>query len=553
MVKAASQIAQRMLPSLSLIVLAHAPRASVVALSEQLSASLNSLHDQGLEGWEAHVVVCAQHEAALRGAVHKSAHIKWHVVDALNAYRLDIKRLFKKIRTDWVGWMYAGDVVRPDFLYWVLKPVITSEQELQFVTFGHQKEQDALDYRNQSWIDDLPQQRLAPDLQWESGYLDGNFIVRKEFANKQLARFSLKCAAPLNIVRAVANRLVAPLAKKKHVTMRHVSQTLLFGKSTCPIRERLQDSAQSRKEIVQDLLQILQTFDPDVRTLISNQQKTWLQVDWPLSTPAPCVHIVIPTRDRLDLLKPCIGSLLRQTEYPNYQVIVIDNGSVEPETLRYLKGLSKYALKHNVDLSVLRDDGPFNFSALNNEAVRDIHTGVLVFLNNDIKITDSHWLREMVSHALRPDVGCVGAKLLYPDGTIQHLGVTLGANDIASHLYTTENPKHLPSHYPLLTCTSNPIAVTAAAMAIRAEVFHQLGGFNAEKLAVAYNDVDLCLRAESSGYRTVCTPRATMIHHESMSRKTATQTDLKRERQESNWMRKRWSSQLAFYPGNQAP
>jgi GT2 family glycosyltransferase len=90
-------------------------------------------------------------------------------------------------------------------------------------------------------------------------------------------------------------------------------------------------------------------------------------------------------------------------------------------------------------------------------------------------------------------------------------------------------------------------------MAIRAEVFHQLGGFNEDQLAVAYNDVDLCLRAESSGYRTVCTPRATLIHHESMSRKTATQTDLKRERQESNWMRKRWSSQLAFYPGNQAP
>lgn len=550
-------------PKLSIIVLAHAPRLSVAALTDELNASLHSLIDQGLVGWEAHVVVCAQHEDVLRGSIRKNLRINWHVVDQASAYRLDITTLIKIIRTDWVGCMYAGDVVRPDFLYWVLKPIMTSEQALQLVTFGHQIEQGTDEQQHQSWINDLPQQRLAPDLQWESGYLDGNFIVRKEFAVKQMARFPFKRVAldqvaplhvaPLNIVRAVANRLVAPLLKQKHATMRHVRQTLLFKKSTCPIRARLQDSDQSKKEIVQDLLQLLKTFNPDVRVSTSSQQKAWLQVDWPLSTPAPCVHIAIPTRDRLDLLKTCIGSLLRQTEYPNYQVIVIDNGSVESETLRYLKGLPKHAAIHNVELSVVRDDGPFNFSALNNEAVRDIHTGVLVFLNNDIKITDSHWLLEMVCHAMRPDVGCVGAKLLYPDGTIQHLGVTLGANDIASHLYTTENPKHWPSHHPLLTCTSNPIAVTAAAMAIRAEVFHQLGGFNAEKLAVAYNDVDLCLRAESSGYRTVCTPRAMLIHYESMSRKTAKQTDLKRERQESNWMRKRWSSQLAFYPGNQAP
>jgi GT2 family glycosyltransferase len=542
---------------ISMIVLAHAPRASVATLVDALSATLDSLKNQGLDCWSAQVVVCAHHAASLRRAIGRGNHIKWHVLDSLDAYRLDIKTIFKKIRTEWVGWMYAGDLVRPDFLYWVLKPIMTSQQDLQLVTFDHQMGSDAREIKHQSWSNDLPKQRVSPDLQWESGYLDGNFIVRKDFAVKQLARFSFKRgaplhSAPLNIVRAFANRLVAPLAKQKLATMRHVSQTLLFRKSACPIRARLQDSDQSRKEVVQDLSQLLKTLDPGVRVSTSNQQKNWLQIDWPLSKPTPCVHIVIPTRDRLDLLKPCIKSLLHQTEYPNYQVIVIDNGSIEPETLRYLKGLPKHAAIRNIELSVMRDDGPFNFSALNNKAVRHIQTGVLVFLNNDIKIIDRYLLREMVSHAMRPDVGCVGAKLLYPDGTIQHLGVTLGATHIASHLYATQHPKHWPSHNPILTCSSNPIAVTAAAMVIRAEVFHQLGGFNEDQLAVAYNDVDLCLRAEESGLRTVCTARAKLIHQESMSRKHTKPSEIKRERQESSWMRKRWSSQLALYHGNQS-
>jgi GT2 family glycosyltransferase len=542
-----------MTPKISMIVLAHAPRASVSTLTDKLRASLDSLTNQGIDCWEAHVVVCAQHEASLKGAMSKNPLIKWHSVDTLNSYRLDITTLIKKIRTDWVGWMYAGDTVRPDFLYWVIKPIMTSKQMLQLVTFGHQTEQDTHQNQFQPLLNDLPQQRLSPDLQWESGYLDGNFIVRKECVVKQLARFPFKRVTPLNVVRAVANRLVAPFSHRMGATMSHVRQILLKGIVACPIRKRLQNTSQSKKEIVQDLRQILHTFDSDVRISLSNKQKIWLQVKWTPPTPEPLVHIIIPTRDRLDLLKPCIRSLVRQTDYPNYQVIVIDNASVEAETLRYLKGLPKYALKNNIAISVVRNEGPFNFSSLNNKVVSHIHEGVLVFLNNDIEIKNTHWLTHMIRHAIRPDVGCVGAKLLYPDGTIQHLGVTLGITHIASHLYSTQNPKHFPSNHPHLTCASNPIAVTAAAMAIRAEVFHQLGGFNEDQLAVAYNDVDLCLRAESSGYRTVCTPRATLIHHESMSRKTATQTDLKRERQESNWMRKRWSSQLAFYPGNQAP
>ena len=550
-----------------MIVLAHAPRASLSMLADELSASLHSLANQAIECWEVQVVVCAQHEAELRRKVGKNPHFNWHVVHPSSEYRLDIRKILRKIRTEWVGWLYAGDVVRTDFLYWVLKPIFTSYQKPEIVTYGDKSEQDTQGIQRNSYIGDLAKSRLAPDLQWESGYLDANFIVHKDYLSHQLSRYQLKSITLLNIVRAIANRLVMPLANRKIAAGSHVGQIVLERKVASHIRRRLVESAQSRKELVQDLRRLLKKIDPDVRISLANDQKTWLQIDWPLPRLEPLVHIVIPTRDRLDLLKPCMSSLIKHTDYSNYRVIVIDNGSVEPETRIFLKDLPKRAAKKNIEISVVRDDRPFNFSALNNNAVREIRNGVFVFLNNDIEIVASQWLKQLVSHAMRPNIGCVGAKLLYPDGTIQHLGVTLGATHIASHLYSTEHPKNWSPHNPLLTCTSNPIAVTAAAMAIRAEIFHQLGGFNANELAVAYNDVDLCLRAEELGYRTVCAPRATLIHHESMSRKLivdkAQETrqsdqgnlkvkELKRERQESNWMRRRWSNQLALYPGNQS-
>ena len=550
-----------------MIILAHAPRASVTTLAEELSASIYSLISQGIDCWEAHIVVCAKHKAVLRKAVGKSARIKWHTVQRSNKYCLDIRKLFQTIRKEWVGLMYAGDVMRADFMYWVLRPILTSDQHLEIVTYGQECGDDKQGIKRNSFIGELPIGRLAPDLHWESGYLDANLIVRKEFVLNQLSRYPIKGTSPLNIVRAVANRLVMPSTNQKHPTTSEVRKILLKIKADSYIRRRLQDSVLSKTGLVQDLDRLLKNINPDVKIAISDADKVWLQIDWPLPHLKPAVHIVIPTRDRLDLLKPCISSLLRHTEYPNYQVIVVDNGSVESETLRYLSYLPGRAAKKNIELLVIRDDGPFNFSALNNNAVRNIRDGIIIFLNNDIEIVDSQWLTQMVRQAMRPDIGCVGAQLLYPDETIQHLGVTLGATHIASHLFSTVSPKHWPSHNPLLKCTSNPIAVTAATMAIRAEVFHQLGGYNEDRLAVAYNDVDLCLRAEEQGYRTVCNPRSTLIHHESMSRKLNASVSkdtrqlsqdnlkaraLKRERQESSWMRKRWSSQLALYPGNQS-
>ena len=229
--------------------------------------------------------------------------------------------------------------------------------------------------------------------------------------------------------------------------------------------------------------------------------------------PTVPVTIIIPTRDRLELLKPCIDSLLQRTDYPDDQleILVVDNGSIEPATLNYLR-----RAKETDGLVVLRDDGDFNFARLNNRAA-EVATGeVLVLLNNDTTVLDPRWLRMLVGHACTPDVGVVGAKLLYPDGAVQHGGVVLGIQGVAGHVnhMLEENDG---DYRPIANLTHEISAVTGACLAIRRDVFQELGGLD-ERLVVAFNDVDLCCAAITAGYRNVYVGSALLIHHESKSR-----------------------------------
>ncbi|MGB1557372.1 MAG: glycosyltransferase family 2 protein, partial [Oceanococcaceae bacterium] len=231
-----------------------------------------------------------------------------------------------------------------------------------------------------------------------------------------------------------------------------------------------------------------------------------------LPEPAPMVSVVIPTRDRLDLLRVCVESLRQKTDYPGQiEIIVADNDSAEPATLAWLQQEQARGLR------VVPCPGAFNFSRIVNRGVAASQGDLVLLLNNDIEITQADWLREMVVHALRPEVGCVGAKLYYPDGRIQHAGVTIGLGNLAGHpmrFYPGEDPGYL---YRLL-CTQRYRAVTAACLLLRRELFDAVGGLDAEHLAVAFNDVDFCLRVEGLGLHNLWTPHARLIHHESVSR-----------------------------------
>tara|TARA_A100001391_G_scaffold188957_1_gene159912 strand:- start:4035 stop:5600 length:1566 start_codon:yes stop_codon:yes gene_type:complete len=225
----------------------------------------------------------------------------------------------------------------------------------------------------------------------------------------------------------------------------------------------------------------------------------------------PSVSVIVPTRNRLDLLRTCLDGLARTTYPQKLDIIVIDNGSDDPPTLEYLANLNPGFAK------VLRDDGPFNFAALNNRAVEQASGEMLCFLNNDIEVGDPGWLMPMVQQASRGDVGAVGARLLYPDGRIQHAGVVLGIGGGAAHAHRLLDPAEA-GYFHRHSLPQFTSAVTAACMVVAREKFLAIGGFDAEHFAVSFNDVDLCMRLAEHGWKSLYDPRATLVHHESVSR-----------------------------------
>ena len=236
------------------------------------------------------------------------------------------------------------------------------------------------------------------------------------------------------------------------------------------------------------------------------------RVIYALPDPAPRVTIVIPTRDRMALLRRCVESLRAVTDYPAFDILIVDNDSTDAETLDYLRQLEAEGAA-----SILHEPGPFNFSRLNNRAADHARGEILAFLNNDIEAGESGWLTEMVSHAARAEVGAVGARLWYRDGTLQHGAVVLGLGGVAGHAHHRVPPGH-PGYFNRAILQQNCSAVTAACMLTRKSVFQELNGFNERDLGINFNDIDYCLRLRARGWQVVWTPYANLVHDESGSR-----------------------------------
>jgi GT2 family glycosyltransferase len=237
----------------------------------------------------------------------------------------------------------------------------------------------------------------------------------------------------------------------------------------------------------------------------------YLQTKYTLPRERPMVSIVIPTRDQLLSLQKCLDSIFHKTDYQTYEVIVIDNETNDHETLEFLASLRKRDGVH-----VERIEGGFNYSRLNNRGVELSRGSLIALLNNDVEVINDDWLSEMVSRAMQPKVAMVGARLWYPNGTIQHGGVILGAGGIAGHALLGLR-RFQPGYFARAHLAQNVSAVTTACAVVRRDAYMQIGGFN-EDLAVTFNDVDFCLRLREAGYWIVWTPHAELIHHESASR-----------------------------------
>ncbi len=265
------------------------------------------------------------------------------------------------------------------------------------------------------------------------------------------------------------------------------------------------------------------------------------------------ISVIIPTRDRADLLRRAVDGVLSRTAYDPLDLLIIDNGSVEPATHALFESLNS-----DPRVRILAVPGPFNFAALMNRAVAETRGEMILLLNNDISVITPEWLDEMVAQALRPNVGAVGAKLYYPDGSLQHAGVVLGVGAgpdsvrVAGHLYAGAWGGHV-GYQGHLAMARNVSAVTAACLAMRRSVWDEVGGMDAEHLAVAFNDVDLCLKIRAAAYDIVWTPFAELFHHESASRGSDLSPQAaQRFGGEVQVMRERWGTVLdndPFYGG----
>lgn len=260
-----------------------------------------------------------------------------------------------------------------------------------------------------------------------------------------------------------------------------------------------------------------------------------VRVHWRLPAEPPQVTIVIPTRDRVDLLKPCLESVLAKTAYPRYDIAIIDNDSRDPATLAYLESMSR-----RPGLWVRRWPMPFNYAAMHNAVIGELTAPYVALLNNDIEVIGPDWLDEMMGHAIRPEIGAVGAKLLYPNGAIQHGGVLVGqhgAADAAQRAFGGDEDGYFQSAMVVQSVS----AVTAACMVVRRADYLTVGGMDAENFSVAFNDVDLCLKLRQLGRRILWTPHARLYHHESATRQTWRSSEAQaHEQREVDHLRMKW-------------
>ena len=248
------------------------------------------------------------------------------------------------------------------------------------------------------------------------------------------------------------------------------------------------------------------------------------------------VSIIIPTRDHGDDVDRCLTSIFERSTYPDFEVLVLDNGSREPATRQIFENWMR---REPDRLRIIRHDVPFNFSEINNYAASHATGTHLLFLNNDTEVVAEDWIEAMVEQAQRESIGAVGAKLLYEDGRIQHAGVVLGIGGIAGHAFRFFEAD-AQVHYNYLQTVNNFSAVTAACMMMRRSVFEEVGGFD-ERFAVAYNDVDLCLRIGRAGYRIVYLPHVVLFHYESKSRGyDVSEEQVARDQRERELMQRVW-------------
>lgn len=298
---------------------------------------------------------------------------------------------------------------------------------------------------------------------------------------------------------------------------------------------------QPEPDILKGLPEGIQT-KLSVRADLTQGDKHHLCLNWHLSR-QPLVSLIVPTRNAWQLVQSCIDSILNLSTYRNFEILLVDNNSDEAESLAYFEQVAEHP-----KVRLLKYPGVFNYSAINNYAVQHSKGEVIGLVNNDIEVISEHWLTAMVAQVMRPEIGCVGAKLLYSDNSIQHAGVVMGYGGGAGHAHKFF-ASDAPGYMQRLIASHNVSAVTAACLLVKRADFELVAGLNEQDLKVAFNDVDFCLKIRELGRRNLFCAEAVLYHHESVSR-GAEDTPEKIQRFESEvaYLQSSWASVIAHDP-----
>jgi len=519
----AQLMAERMLhhwvekPSFHLLMLANPGEEVLIA------DTLESLSIQLYSGWGLSIISAAPMPKALSEAADN---IEW-IQDNQDPWAA-LHQTIEETGADWIMFLTPGDGFSANTLFSFADYAnIHPEWDMAYCDE---------DVRNSdgTFID----AKFKPDTNIE--FLRSTNYIGAACAIKQTTLLALGGVSNLAYVywQDVAFKVVETKGEK---ALGHIP-LLLFHTAECTRKQRNVDLCNENERVVR--------YEHFLRSGIAADLSAGLKPDCHHTiykhSNQPLVSIIIPTKDRADLIIPCIETLLDKTAYQNYEVLIVDNGSIVDDVHDYYDKLQH---NHPDKFRVISYDLSFNFSAMNNIAAQQAKGDYLLLLNNDTEVVHENWLDAMMNHAQRSEVGVVGARLIYPDRRLQHAGVILGLGNVASHAYF-QQPMDDETSLSESFVDRYVSAVTGACLLIRRQIFDEVGGLNDELFKVAFNDVDLCLKVTERGYKIVWTPFATLIHHDSSSRSSNVKRDETSERFQNEAINlvQRWLPRLGSDP-----
>lgn len=489
-----------------------------------LREMIESVQAQTYDNWELCIVNAGFEEGGIEKTLEQyagqDARIRYENLSENLGISENTNRAFAMAQGDYVGLLDHDDLLAPNALYEVAC-VLENDGRIDCIYTDEDKVTADLSEHFQPHL--KPDFNL--DLLRSNNYITHFFLAsrrlveevggfRREFDGAQDYDFILRCTEKAEKICHIPEILYHWRTHKSSTADNPASKMYAFEAGKRAIEEHLKRTDTPGK--------VSHTMDLG-----------FYRVDYPVRD-EELISIVIPNKDEKETLEKCLRSIEEKSTYKNYEIIIVENNSVTDEIFAYYRELKK---KDNIQIAVW--EGAFNYSAINNYGVSLAKGQYILFLNNDIEVIASDWMEEMLGHCQRSEVGAVGARLYYPDDTIQHAGCILGIGGIAGHMFVGM-PRERTGYMHKAALQQDLSAVTAACMMVKAEAFRQAGGFT-EELAVAFNDIDLCLKIRQLGYLVVYDPYVEMHHYESKSRGAEDSKEkVRRFQKEIEYMRSHW-------------